>query len=189
MHFFLKYFPFLWNLVVLKLHNGKYRQFPKILGFIYINGRNGKLSFGNNVAINSSSWANPVGLSTSTILYLLDDAEIFIGNNVGISNSLIYARFQVVIEDNVLIGGGCQILDNDFHSLNHVIRNSDLDQQNVSLAKIQIKRGAFIGVNSIILKGVTIGENSIIAAGSVVARSVPDLELWGGNPARFIRKL
>ena len=52
-----------------------------------------------------------------------------------------------------------------------------------------IKDNAFIGAHSIILKGVTIGENSIIGAGSVVTKSVPDNQIWAGNPARFIRNI
>ena len=52
-----------------------------------------------------------------------------------------------------------------------------------------IKDGAFIGTDCIILKGVTIGEKSVIGAGSVVTKSVPDGEIWAGNPAKFIRKV
>lgn len=47
----------------------------------------------------------------------------------------------------------------------------------------------FIGCRSIILKGVTIGARSIIAAGSVVTKDVPADEIWGGNPAQFIKKI
>lgn len=46
-----------------------------------------------------------------------------------------------------------------------------------------------IGAHSIILKGVTIGNNAVVAAGSVVSRSIPANELWGGNPAKFIKKI
>lgn len=46
----------------------------------------------------------------------------------------------------------------------------------------------FIGAHSIILKGVTIGECAIIGAGSVVTKDVGDDEIWGGNPAKCIRK-
>ena len=52
-----------------------------------------------------------------------------------------------------------------------------------------IKDHAFIGAHAIILKGVTIGEGSVIGAGSVVTKSVPDGEIWAGNPAVFIRKV
>ena len=46
-----------------------------------------------------------------------------------------------------------------------------------------------IETRAVILKGCTIGENSIIGASSVVTKDVPDYEIWGGNPARFIKKL
>lgn len=40
-----------------------------------------------------------------------------------------------------------------------------------------------------LLCGISIGENSMIGAGSVVTKSIPDNELWYGNPARFVKKL
>jgi acetyltransferase-like isoleucine patch superfamily enzyme len=189
MHFLLRFLPMIWNFAMIKLNNGKYAQFPKILGMLYINGRRGNIYFGKDVQITSSKWINPVGLSNATSLYVLKGATIRIGNNVGISNSLLYARAGITIDDEVMIGGGCQILDSDFHSLDYRIRVSTLDQANVTSKAIRIKRGAFIGAGCIILKGLEIGEQSIIAAGSVLSKSVPDFEIWGGNPARFIRKL
>lgn len=55
--------------------------------------------------------------------------------------------------------------------------------------KIEIKDNAYIGTNAQIMPGVTIGKNSLIAAGSIVTHSVPDNEVWGGNPAKFICKV
>ena len=49
--------------------------------------------------------------------------------------------------------------------------------------------GAFIGSYSIILKGVTVGKNSIVGAGSAVTESIPNNEVWAGNPARKVRDL
>lgn len=54
--------------------------------------------------------------------------------------------------------------------------------------KIVVEDNCFIGLRSIILPNVTIGSNSIIAAGSVVSKSVPSGEVWGGVPAKFIMK-
>ena len=59
----------------------------------------------------------------------------------------------------------------------------------VKTAPIKIKKGAFIGASSIILKGVTIGERSIIGAGSVVTQDIPDYCVAIGNPARVIKKI
>jgi acetyltransferase-like isoleucine patch superfamily enzyme len=114
--------------------------------------------------------------------------KITIGDNVGISNSLIWSKTNIAIEDNVLIGGGCQTFDNDFHSLDYQNRVYNGDK-NVKSKAIIIKEGAFIGTGSIILKGAIIGQRSIVAAGSVVSKSIPDGEIWGGNPAVFLKKI
>jgi acetyltransferase-like isoleucine patch superfamily enzyme len=52
---------------------------------------------------------------------------------------------------------------------------------------IKIGNNVFIGAHSTILKGVTIGENAIVGACSVVTKSIPANQIWGGNPARFIK--
>ena len=54
---------------------------------------------------------------------------------------------------------------------------------------VLIKEGAFVGAQTIVLKGVIIGKESIVGAGSVVTKSIPDGEIWGGNPAKFIRRI
>ncbi|MCM1223615.1 MAG: acyltransferase, partial [Lachnospiraceae bacterium] len=54
--------------------------------------------------------------------------------------------------------------------------------------KVYIKKGAYLGMNTIICKPVTIGENAVVGAGSIVTKDVPDNEVWAGNPAKFIKK-
>ena len=46
----------------------------------------------------------------------------------------------------------------------------------------------WVGARVVILRGVHIGRGAIIAAGAVVTRDVPAMEIWGGVPARFIRR-
>jgi acetyltransferase-like isoleucine patch superfamily enzyme len=46
-----------------------------------------------------------------------------------------------------------------------------------------------MGVNVVVLAGVNIGDGAVIAAGSVVTKSVPSGQLWGGIPARLIREV
>lgn len=52
-----------------------------------------------------------------------------------------------------------------------------------------LKNNIFIGAGSIILPGVTIGEGSFVAAGSVVNSNIPKKSVFGGVPAKLIRKL
>ncbi len=54
--------------------------------------------------------------------------------------------------------------------------------------KVHIEKNVFIGARTIICNSVTIGESSVIAAGSVVTKDIPSHELWGGVPARCIKK-
>jgi acetyltransferase-like isoleucine patch superfamily enzyme len=115
-------------------------------------------------------------------------AIVTIGEGTGISNTLIYCHQRIDIKENVFIGGSVQIFDTDFHSIGYEDRLLNGDNT-VKCAPVLIKKGAFIGTSSIILKGVTIGAKSIVAAGSVVSKSIPDGEIWGGNPAKYIRDL
>ena len=157
----------------------------RTVGRIRIRNR-GHIAIGNNVKINSSIMSDPLGGNTCSILVTTEGAKIDIGNNSGLSNTVIFARKEVIIGDNVNIGAGVCIYDNDFHQL---LLSSRLACEKPTTKEIYIKDGAFIGAHSIILKGVTIGEQSVIGAGSIVTKSVPPHEIWAGNPARFIRVL
>lgn len=175
------------NFLNLKFRKVSYCEFPDIKGTLIIRGK-GTINFGKKIKINSSFAINPLGLTDKCAIYSVKDAKIIIGNHVGISNSLLYAMEKIEIEDHVLIGGGCQILDNDFHPLEYDHRISN---NNVHIRKkaIMIKEGAFIGASSIILKGVTVGRRSVVGAGSVVTKDIPDFEIWAGNPAVFVKKI
>lgn len=159
----------------------------KINGKIYI--RNfGKVNIGNGFLANSSRLENPIGGDTILRLIVRKKGILQIGNFVGISNSTIVCWTSIVIEDFVSIGGSCKIWDTDFHCIDPDERKAN-DERNIKTRPIWIKNNAFIGGNSIILKGVTIGENSIIGAGSVIANDIPPNQIWAGNPAKFIRNI
>lgn len=55
-------------------------------------------------------------------------------------------------------------------------------------SKTEVGSDVWIGNNVLIKAGVKIGHGAIIGMGAVVTKSVPDYEIWGGNPARLIRK-
>jgi len=114
-------------------------------------------------------------------------AKLTIGTNVGMSNTTIVATLSVELGNNILIGGGTTIVDTDFHSLNPVHWHTPDDLKYMASAPVVINDNVFIGMDSIILKGVSIGSNVIIAAGSVVTKNIPENQVWGGNPARFIK--
>jgi len=180
---------FFWTLytrVILALNGIKCRKI-KALGPAKINmSIGGKAYIGHDFYIRSGLFYTEVGSVGSRIL-IGPQGTLTIGNHVGISNATIVADCSVTIGDNVMIGGGVQIFDTNFHSTDPVVRTSGQEtRDDVKKSPVHIGNNVFIGTNSIICKGVTIGDNAIIAAGSVVVKSVPIGEVWGGNPASKI---
>ena len=148
------------------------------------------IKIGENLAMNNGMKGSPIGCMERCTMFVSPNAEITIGNNVGMSQTALVAiDSTITIGNNVKIGGGTQLLTSDFHALDYKIRQTDDDMKHRKSAPIVIEDDAFIGTRSIILKGVTIGARSIIGAGSVVTRSIPADEVWAGNPAKFIKRL
>lgn len=164
-----------------------YQSYPTINGKLFIRGQ-GKIILGTKTSFNSSPSANPIGGDTRMTLRVNSGATIEIGDYTGISNSAIICHEKITIGKFVKIGGSVKIYDTDFHSLDwesRKINSKDIPKT----SPVFIGDFSFIGAHSIILKGVSIGAKSIIGAGSVVTKSIPDGEIWAGNPAKFIRKL
>jgi acetyltransferase-like isoleucine patch superfamily enzyme len=53
---------------------------------------------------------------------------------------------------------------------------------------VEIGNDVWIGYSAMILSGVKIADGAVIAAGAVVTRDVGPYEIWGGNPAKLIKK-
>lgn len=60
---------------------------------------------------------------------------------------------------------------------------------NYYYGKVKIGSKVFIGMNVLIVNAINIGDGAVVAAGSVVNKDISERELWGGNPAKFIRYL
>lgn len=137
--------------------------------------------------INSDFVSNMVGLYQRTIIVARYGGMVSIGSECGISGSTIYAMKEIAIGNNVLIGGNCKIIDNDFHPL-HASQRINQKVEDIRKRPIVIGDGCFIGANSIILKGTTLGKNCVVGAGSVVSGSFPDNVIIAGNPAKIIKE-
>jgi maltose O-acetyltransferase len=91
---------------------------------------------------------------------------------------------EVVIGDYAGVGVGVQIITSSHVSTDPGCRAGPMIYGPVSIGK-----GAWIGSGAVVLQGVTVGDGAIVAAGSVVVSDVPANMLYGGTPARLIRKL
>lgn len=188
MNLFVTVFDIAYNHLVFKKWHIGFPENLNIMGRIALFS-SGKIIIGKNVKICSGFRYAVLGGYPKTRIFSCNGAEIVIGDSTGISNSIIHARKCVHIGESVNIGAGCLITDSDHHSLNYYERCISPVDYDVKSYPILIDDGAFIGANSIILKGVHIGKRSVIGAGSVVTKDVPDDEIWAGNPAVFIKKI
>ena len=186
-----------WFRIVMKMMKVEYGKKLLLKGVpVIFNKRGATLQIGNNCCIKSSFLSNLIGLYSRTIIVTRSpDAEIIIGDNVGISGATIYARKSIHIGNNTAIGGNCKILDNDFHPIEFETRNrlmNDPDGGNSGLIPskpVIIGKNCFIGCNSIILKGTVLGDGCVVGAGAVVCGKFDDNSVIAGNPARIIKKL
>ena len=108
-----------------------------------------------------------------------------IGNNFYMGN-YCHLSSNCIIGDNVLFASFVSLVGGD-HKIDHthaLIRDSGTD----ILKTINIEDNVWIGHGSIIMHGVKICTGAVVAAGSVVTKNIPQNEIWGGNPAKFIRK-
>lgn len=173
------------TLILFKLYRINYKSFVVKGPFSIHVQKKGKCTFGDHFTANAGVFSIDNGVNTKIMVY--DNASLYIGDNVGISTTCIVCRKEIKIGNYTKIGAGCMITDSNHHSLDYIKRQSD-DFHDAKCAPVNIGSNVFIGMRSIILKGVNIGDKSIVAAGSVVSRDIPKDEIWGGNPAIFIKK-
>jgi acetyltransferase-like isoleucine patch superfamily enzyme len=163
-----------------------------VAGHVVVNCRRANsIILGKNVNLVSRFRSNLVGLTNKMVMDTVFGGRIVIGNNSGLSGVILSSKNQIVIGENVKIGGNVRLFDHDFHSTNfRARRNGVLNAAELQDRPIYIGNDVFIGTNAIILKGTKIGDRSIVGAGAVVAGlDVPPDSLIFGNPARVIRQL
>lgn len=134
--------------------------------------------------------------------------EIFQGDNFNIGD-YTYGKPTVLFTNantRLVVGKFCSIAANVtvFLGGNHRtdwlstypfnILNSDfpaakeINGHPATKGDVIIGNDVWIGRNATILSGILIGDGAVIAANSVVCKNIGDYEVWGGNPAKFIRK-
>ncbi|MDZ7674484.1 MAG: acyltransferase [Acidimicrobiales bacterium] len=54
--------------------------------------------------------------------------------------------------------------------------------------RVEIARGAWLGIGAVVVGNVRIGENAVVGANTVVREDVPDYTVVAGNPAKEVRR-
>ena len=188
-HLFIKPYSNMYAILIFILNGISIPKNLNVRGVMKVNiTRRGKVTIGENMAVNSGNNHNIIGRQQKTTFWV--EGKLTIGNNVGMSSTAIICNHEIEIGNNVTIGGNTVIYDTDFHSLDASARNNKFsDKKNAKWGKVTLKENVFIGSHVTILKGVTINVNSIIGACSVIAKDIPANEIWAGNPAKFIKSI
>ena len=97
-----------------------------------------------------------------------------VGNHVTIKHH-VQVFDGVTIEDDVFVGSNAAFINDRYPRSNR--------EDEWTLEKTVVKKGATLGSNSVILCGITVGEYAVIGAGSVVTKDVPAYAIVHGNPA------
>lgn len=98
-------------------------------------------------------------------------ARVSLGNGIFVNDGCEFnCHEHIAVGDGVMFGQNVLLYDHD-----HDYRKGPMRKRTEFVtAPITIKDNAWIGSNTVILKGVTIGTNSVVAAGSVVVKDVSD---------------
>lgn len=129
-------------------------------------------------------------IGRNAVLYssveMLGLIKVKIGNNSFVGHRTLFMGGDSIIK----VGQNCDISSNvSFICGSHEIGDSKRRAGKGISKDIIIGNGVWIGYGSLILGGVTIGDGAIIAAGSVVNKSVPENTIYGGVPAKEIRRI
>lgn len=98
-------------------------------------------------------------------LTLVDDNDIYIGDNCMFAPNVVIATAGHPIEPSLRLDGA---------------------QYNIP---VHIGNNVWIGANAVILPGVHIGDNTVIGAGSIVTKDIPANVVAYGNPCRVVREI
>ena len=115
----------------------------------------------------------------------ISKGKVSIGDSVSTNDRFtLSSEKAITIEDGVLFGWNCTIIDGDGHSL---INNKG---EIVNEAKeVIIGNECWIASDSKIMKGVCLADYTTVAMGSIVTKSITEKNtILAGNPAKIVKR-
>jgi chloramphenicol O-acetyltransferase type B len=111
------------------------------------------------------------------------------------TDQLIIGKFCAIASGVKFMMGGNQGYNHNFTSFPLEILHKDFDgYKNSSPIAYEIKgntkigNDVWIGAEALIMPGIKIADGAVIGARAVVTKNIGPYEIWGGNPARLIKK-
>jgi UDP-2-acetamido-3-amino-2,3-dideoxy-glucuronate N-acetyltransferase len=142
------------------------------------------VTFGEDVVVHS--FTNLYGCSIGDETTIGPFVEIQRGITVGARCKISSHTFicsGVEIEDDVFIGHGVVFVNDKLPRATTDNGRLQTDDD-WTMLRVVIRRGASIGSGAVILGGLAIGERAVVGAGAVVTRDVEPDGVVVGNPAR-----
>jgi len=161
----------------------------RIFGMPIIQRHSGsQILLGDGLELRSWKRSNPL-VPNHAVVFATRTAEavICVGNHCGFTGATLVAVKRIEIGNRVMLGANVTITDTDFHPLD--ARERIAHPSAGKSEPVKIEDYAFVGMNTVILKGVTIGRGAVVGANSVVTADVPADVIAAGNPARVIKPL
>lgn len=133
--------------------------------------------------------------------FVAPSAAIIGDVKVGAGSSIWYGCVLRGDVNSITVGSETNIQD---HTLVHVAKTSITGNvtatsigsrvtigHNSVLHGCTVEDDVFVGMGATLLDGVYVEKNAMVAAGALVKQNsrIPTGEIWGGNPAKFLRKL
>jgi len=134
-------------------------------------------------------------------VFVAPSASVIGDVQIGKGSSIWYGVVLRGDVNNISVGTGTNIQDN---SLVHVAKTNisgnvkpTIIGDNVTVGHSAVIHGctveddSFVGMGATLLDGVVVEKHAMVAAGALVLQNtrIPSGEVWGGNPAKFMRKL
>lgn len=94
---------------------------------------------------------------------------------------------KIIVEDDVGVGARTMIYAHRRNLVNYH-KGKQISELEYIFAPVLIKKGASIGVGTIILPGVVVGEGAVVAAGSLVNKNIPPFTLAAGYPVKILKE-
>ena len=159
------------------------KQKKIIIGKNSVIKKNVEFNLTDNAEINIGQ--NSIVKANSYFILTKPNPKVIMGNYSGIGrNNYVSIKGTFRIGNYVRIGPDVCFIDQDHSfSANDLIMN-----QKAKIENITIKDDVWIGRGVTVLKGVTINKGAVIAANALVNKDIPEYEIWGGVPAKFIKK-
>lgn len=149
-----------------------FEDMPKIMG-------NLRVTLGERVKLSGKQTWIAAGSGAEKLLTIGDDSGIGYGTELIVGESINIGRC-------VMIANRISLMGFDGHPLDPFARARNEPPGPGGMGPITVKDYAWIGSDSMIMKGVTVGRGAVVAARSVVRMNVPDLAVVSGNPAKVI---